>query len=523
MTPSGWSDYMKFSILQRVSWWAFALVVLACAQNAGATRVALLIGNNEYQRAALDNPVNDARAMSEKLRKLGWETILLENGSRENMYAAFTRFGERISASSAEAALFFYAGHGMQVKGNNFLIPTDFVMKSEDDLPYQSVDLNALLEKLQSNKGTMNIIILDACRDDPFKQVRKRSSSSSGGLALVDVPVGTLIAFATSPGAVAADGSTGDHGTYTKHLLANIDQPGLKAEDVFKRVRSGVRQETKNQQIPWENSSLEGDLYFAGSANTAAVPARREGAAPPPGKTVAVASATGSRALELEFWNTVRESGSPMSYRAYLERYPDGEFAPLAKLKVTELQRSQQVLAAVVNPELQMPSPRSFGASVTHKSMASLDDQDKIALAGKEDAVKRLASTSCAGNKRKLGIRIRLQEKAVRSALGFEHTAFVDSLTTRLRSAGFTVGASAAYQLSGDVTVRVGNNRLLKLGELYVSSSLHLADRTGKELSSMLLYEEGYTGDNFAPALRDLLERQADEAVLRINQQLCGA
>jgi hypothetical protein len=155
--------------------------------------------------------------------------------------------------------------------------------------------------------------------------------------------------------------------------------------------------------------------------------------------------------------------------------------------------------------------------------MASLDDQDKIALAGKEDAVKRLASTSCAGNKRKLGIRIRLQEKAVRSALGFEHTAFVDSLTTRLRSAGFTVGASAAYQLSGDVTVRVGNNRLLKLGELYVSSSLHLADRTGKELSSMLLYEEGYTGDNFAPALRDLLERQADEAVLRINQQLCGA
>jgi uncharacterized caspase-like protein len=315
---------------------AVAVAALTLASSCFAARVALLIGNNAYQRAALENPVGDARAMAQKLKKLGWETILVENGTRDQMYGAFSKFGERISGSGADAALFFYAGHGMQVKGTNYLVPTDFVMKTESDLPYQSVDLNALMEKLQANKSITNIVILDACRDDPFKQERKRSSSSSGGLALVDAPAGTLIAFATSPGAVAADGAVGDHGTYTKHLLANIDQPGLKAEDVFKRVRSGVRQETKNQQVPWENSSLEGDLYFAGPGSAGRKPVQ----AAPGGTTSATGMSETSRStrdIELEFWNTVKESGSPMSYQAYLDRYPSGEFAPLAKIKIAEL------------------------------------------------------------------------------------------------------------------------------------------------------------------------------------------
>ncbi len=512
---------MKLPDRRNVVRWALVLAGMTVAQIASAARVALLIGNNEYQRAALENPVNDARAMSDKLKKLGWETILVENGSRDKMYGAFSKFGERIAASRADAALFFYAGHGMQVKGNNYLIPTDFVMKSEEDLPYQSVDLNALMEKLQANKSTTNIIILDACRDDPFKGARKRSSAASGGLALVDAPVGTMIAFATSPGAVAADGASGDHGTYTKHLLANIDQPGLKAEDVFKRVRSGVRQETKNQQIPWENSSLEGDLYFAGPGSAGARAPRSEPVRAP-ANTPATAPATDSRAVELEFWTTVKESGSPASYRAYLERYPNGEFAPLAKVKAAELQRSQQVAAAAVNPDLPLPVTRAFGASVTHKSMAALDAEDKAAIAGQEENIRRLASTPCPGNKRKQGVRIQLSESVSDSARQFAHAAFADSLTQRLRSAGFMVGSSGAYQLSGTITMRVGNNRLLKLGEIYVSSSLRLSDRAGKG-SDMLLFEEGYTADNVAPVLRDLLERQADQAVLRIHQELCGA
>jgi uncharacterized caspase-like protein len=479
----------------------------------------LLIGNNEYQRAPLDNPVNDARAMADKLKKLGWETILVENGSRDQMYGAFTKFGDRISSSRADAALFFYAGHGMQVKGANYLIPTDYVMKSEGDLPYQSVDLNALMEKLQTNKNTTNVIILDACRDDPFKQSSKRSSASSGGLALVDAPVGTLIAFATSPGAVAADGSVGDHGTYTKHLLANIDKPGLKAEDVFKRVRSGVRLETKSQQVPWENSSLEGDLYFAGQG--AGVRPRTEPAASP-ATAAAPAASLDARAIEMEFWSTVKESGSPMSYRAYLERYPNGEFADLAKIKATDLQRSQQIAAATVNPAIPMPATRAFGASVTLKSMADLDAQDQVAAAGKGDEIRRLAGTPCAGNRRKLGVRVTMTESSGLAARGLAHASFVESLSSRLRSAGFMVGAAGAYQLQGSVSMQVGRNRMLNVGEINVSSALKLTDSSGKEIAHALLYEEAYTGDDIAPALKNLLENQADEAVLRVNQHLCG-
>ena len=158
----------------------------------------------------------------------------------------------------AAPGLFYYAGHGMQVKGKNFFLPVDADIQSEDEVPYRGIDANELLAKMESAKNRVNLVILDACRNNPFARSFR---SSAQGLAQMDAPVGTLVAFATAPGSVAADG-TGRNGLYTQHLLASLNQPGLKIEDVFKRVRVGVRQGSRGKQIPWENTSLEGDFYF---------------------------------------------------------------------------------------------------------------------------------------------------------------------------------------------------------------------------------------------------------------------
>ena len=219
-------------------------------------RVALVIGNSSYKSAPLKNPANDAADIAKTLRGLGFQVTLKQNQSRESMAQAIREFGNQLKRGGT--GLFYYAGHGMQVKGKNFLIPVDSDIQSEDEVPYRGIDANELLAKMESARNRVNIVILDACRNNPFARSFR---SSAQGLAQMDAPVGTLVAFATAPGSVAADG-TGRNGLYTQHLLASLNKPGLKIEDVFKRVRVGVRQGSRGKQIPWENTSLEGDFYF---------------------------------------------------------------------------------------------------------------------------------------------------------------------------------------------------------------------------------------------------------------------
>jgi formylglycine-generating enzyme required for sulfatase activity len=219
-------------------------------------RVALVIGNSNYKSAPLKNPVNDAQDIARSLQGLGFQVTLKQNQGRDAMAQAIREFGNQLKRGGT--GLFYYAGHGMQVKGKNFLLPVDADIQSEDEVPYRGIDANELLAKMESAKNRVNIVILDACRNNPFARSFR---SSAQGLAQMDAPVGTLVAFATAPGSVAADG-TGRNGLYTQHLLASLNQPGLKIEDVFKRVRVGVRQGSRGKQIPWENTSLEGDFYF---------------------------------------------------------------------------------------------------------------------------------------------------------------------------------------------------------------------------------------------------------------------
>jgi uncharacterized caspase-like protein len=268
----------------------FALVIACPGLSAAAeralgtgSRYALIIGNSHYAIGPLRNPVNDARALAQVLRALAWNVDLVENASYPVMDKAIRAFGD--SLREGYVGLFYYAGHGVQVGGRNFLIPVDSVIEREDEIPFKAIDVGQVLAKLESAGNAMNIVILDACRNNPFA---RSTRSAVAGLAHMDAPVGSIIAYATAPGAEARDG-LGSNGVYTKHLLANISVPGLKVEDVFKRVRAAVRQETQGEQVPWENTSLEGDFYFV-PAEAASVDTPSVAMAQPPSPTLSPAA-----------------------------------------------------------------------------------------------------------------------------------------------------------------------------------------------------------------------------------------
>jgi uncharacterized caspase-like protein len=231
-----------------------ALAPLAAA--AEASRVALVIGNARYKDSPLLNPVNDARALSSALRSAGFEVIELHEQGSAAMRRAIREFGEKLRGK--DAGLFYFAGHGVQVRGRNYLVPVDADIKYEDEIEDQSVEIGLVLAKMESAKARVNLVVLDACRNNPFARANR---SAHNGLAPMEAPIGTLIAFATSPGQVASDGTAGN-GLYTSHLVREMTAPGLKVEDVFKRVRAAVRLASNGRQIPWENTSLEGDFYF---------------------------------------------------------------------------------------------------------------------------------------------------------------------------------------------------------------------------------------------------------------------
>lgn len=228
----------------------------APAAAARPARLALVIGNSAYKDAPLPNPVNDAADVAKALEASGFTVMRRENATLKEMHLALREFGDRLGRQST--GVFFFAGHGLQVRGRNYLMPVDADIQREDEVAFAAMELGAVMEKLDTAKNPVNIVILDACRNNPFGN---RLQPSAKGLAQVDAPPGTLIAFSTAPGSTAADG-TGRNGLYTKHLKENIDRPGLAVEEVFKATRAAVRAESKNTQIPWESTSLESAFVF---------------------------------------------------------------------------------------------------------------------------------------------------------------------------------------------------------------------------------------------------------------------
>ena len=334
---------------------------------AGERRLALVIGNSSYKSSPLRNPVNDARAIAKALANTGFAVTVIEDATQTTMRRAMRTFGDELSRGGV--GLFYYAGHGMQVGGKNYLIPVNADIEREDEVEDQAVDANLILAKMDTAKNALNLMILDACRNNPFARSFR---SSAQGLAQMDAPSGTLVAFATAPGSVASDGD-GDNGLYTKHLLANLSRPGLPIEQLFKEVRIGVTRDTKDRQVPWESSSLRGNFSFIpGEATLSAEDQRRQiertvaervaeqqkqmermvqemlarqraaleaelknqkDAALATAKPAAVAapSVVDRSQMELAFWDSIKNSSNPQDYKAYLEQYPQGSFASLAR------------------------------------------------------------------------------------------------------------------------------------------------------------------------------------------------
>lgn len=321
-----------FVTFRRLLVLAVALSFLSAAALANTEpRLALIIGNATYKSSPLSNPVNDARLMDKVLKEAGFTTIKAENASIRDMRRLVRDFGDKLKASGG-VGLFYYAGHGVQVRGENFLVSTDSDIRNEDEVADDSVNVSVILDKMQSAGNRMNLIILDACRDNPFAN---KSRSAAAGLATINAPSGSLVAYATAPGSVASDGK-GQNGLYTEYLAKAIQQPGLAVEEVFKQVRTAVRVGSNNRQTPWENTALEGQFYFKAAApQVVAAPAPV--ARPLPEPTAARPAAPDPLVLDMAFWESVKTSQRSGELQAYLTQFPSGVFAVLARMRMDEI------------------------------------------------------------------------------------------------------------------------------------------------------------------------------------------
>jgi len=249
---------------------------LACALGLGwpstadaERRIALVIGNSSYNTGPLKNPVNDATDMAAALQKLGFTVILKKNANLQTMEEALEDFGNRLKRGGV--GLFYYAGHGIQANGANYLIPIGVKINKESDIRYKGLDAGRILAEMENANNGLNIVMLDACRDNPFARSFR---SAARGLAVVSsAPTGTFISYSTSPGQVARDGD-GRNSPYTKALIRYMKEPGLTIGDVFIKVRQELRKDTG--QTPWELSSLEGNFYFVPTKGGKPAPAVKE-------------------------------------------------------------------------------------------------------------------------------------------------------------------------------------------------------------------------------------------------------
>ena len=344
-------------------------------------RVALVIGQSNYRAVPpLPNPANDARAVAQLLTDSGFEVLTAADLSQNEMRARVGDFAAKVAAKGPDTvALVFYAGHGLQIDGENFLVPVDVDPKRETDIPLQAIRLNDVLNTLTSVPSKTRILLLDACRNNPFPAINR---SAGHGLAIVDAKTGapgTFMSFSTSPGAEAEDGSGADS-PYTTALLSAAKEPGLSIEDTFKRVRVSVNKATEGRQTPWDSSSLTDDFRFfpgSGAAAPKQVAAKRtvdqwrrelQGKRVEIANEMIVADGTdeayeafvglfaqppfGPQAREwldrhrrMVAWNNAVIINTAAGYRSFLLQYPDSDLTATAR-KLEDRLRNRPNIAA---------------------------------------------------------------------------------------------------------------------------------------------------------------------------------
>jgi formylglycine-generating enzyme required for sulfatase activity len=299
-----------------------ALAALACAQDrlfvqpaiAVQKKVALVIGNAAYAPgSALKNPVNDARAMAAELRRLGFDVTELHDLPFARMGRVIDDFSRKLARD--DFGFFYFAGHGVQVQGRNYLVPVDYSGNSEADVSYQMYAADQVRDKMEYSGARLRVIVLDACRNNPFRGQR----TQSGGLAPMTAAEGTLIAYATADNSVADDSPSQSNGLFTKHLVQALRMPGAHLREMFEAAKGNVFNESARKQLPAVYDLVVGQYYF--TAPAAAVP-------PPPVDPMTV---------ELTFWNSVKDSRNPRMFESYVQRFPRGQFVEIARERIAEL------------------------------------------------------------------------------------------------------------------------------------------------------------------------------------------
>jgi len=347
-------------------WLALLALLAAIASDprgaAAAERVALVIGNSAYRSAsALKNPRNDADAIAAALERLDFKVIKGTDVDQVGLKAVVREFTREIE--TAKVALFFYAGHGLQVNGRNYLIPVDATLQREADIDFEAMDVNFVLRQLE-RKDRTNIVFLDACRNNPLTTklaagMGSRSVFIGRGLARVETGVGTFIGFATQPDNVALDGE-GNNSPFTEALLKYIETPGLDIDLLMRRVREDVILATSGKQVPWSNSSLVGDRVVLKTAPTV------EPAKP----TAPVATGADDLYLELVYWDSVKTSKNASILKSYLAKYPNGNFAALARAMIEEIEGGKRANVEPVEPPAESKADQP--AAAPEKPVANL-------------------------------------------------------------------------------------------------------------------------------------------------------
>jgi len=300
----------------------------AAANAVGGNRVALVIGNGSYENIddQLKNPPNDATALAAKLKALGIQVIEATDLDYRGMREALRKFDRALQG--ADAGLFFYAGHGMEYRGRNYLFPTDVILETEGDVGLSLIDIDQVLRVMETAVPT-RLIFLDACRNNPLMSrfgrtlTGSRTTTINKGLGRIDASVGTFIAYATAPGEIAVDGR-GNNSPFTEALLQHLDEPGLELSQLMHKVRNSVIEATNEKQIPWESSSLRGPFVLnhnqaTGTSTVAALTPANED----------------NQRVEKMFWNSIKDDGQPAAYETYLELYgDDGLFASEARARM---------------------------------------------------------------------------------------------------------------------------------------------------------------------------------------------
>ena len=345
-------------------------------------RVALVIGNSAYQHVPrLANPKNDAADMAAKLEGLGFEVIHGEDLSLSAMRDTARKFISKLS--DANLSLFFYAGHGLQVNGSNYMAPIDAKLASFNDLDFETMPMDLIVTAMERNT-LVNLVFLDACRDNPLaenlaRSMGSRSGAVGRGLAKLGTGVGSLIAFATQPGNVALDGD-GRNSPFTTALLKHLGTPGQDITRELVLVRRDVLEATGGKQVPWDNSSLTTEIIL----NPQILSDQTE--VPEASATVQSNSEIAGMA-EVTFWNSIKDSSDTAYFIAYLKQFPSGQFAEIARLKIGDIEKSRgavkQALGEVgafdrsqldkLDPSKALPEKPGIAKSTPASVEASLD------------------------------------------------------------------------------------------------------------------------------------------------------